>query len=282
LIKPLNLLTPVTMPLNLETAYYDLGRLDVLAQKNTRVHQLDPRVKVITTLLFIIYVVSFDKYEISGLLPFFFFPAFLIGMADLPFGYLLRKLAIVSPFVIFIGIFNPLIDRDILFQIGTLQISGGWISLFSIILRFTLTVSAALLLIATTGFPAICMAFEKLGTPRIFAIQMLMLYRYLFILIEESIRMIRAYTLRSFAKKKMHHQVFKQLLGSLLLRTLDRAQRIHMAMLSRAFTGEIHIVKHFSFGLREALYFVSFITIFTTLRFYNIADLIGKFILETN
>jgi cobalt/nickel transport system permease protein len=268
------------MLLNLEKAYYDLGRLDIIAEKNTPIHQLDPRVKVITTLLFIIYVVSFDKYEIARLLPFFLFPAFLFGMADLPFKYLIRKLVIVSPFVLFIGIFNPLIDREILLHIGTLQISGGWLSLLSIIIRFTLTVGAALLLIATTGFPAICMAFEKLGTPRIFAVQMLMLYRYLFILIEESIQLLRAHTLRSFSQKKIRHQVFKQLLGNLLLRTLDRAQRIHMAMLSRAFTGEIHIIRHFSFGIRETLYLVSFATVFTILRFYNIADLIGKFILE--
>ena len=66
---------------------------------------------------------------------FFLFPAFLIGMADLPFGYLLRKLILVSPFVLFIGIFNPFFDQDILLQIGTLRISGGWVSLISILLR---------------------------------------------------------------------------------------------------------------------------------------------------
>ena len=103
----------------LETAFYDLGRLDLLADKNSFIHRLDPRVKVITTLLFIIYVISFDKYEVSRLLPFFIFPALLVGIADLPFNYLLRKLVLVSPFVIFIGIFNPFLDREIILQIGS-------------------------------------------------------------------------------------------------------------------------------------------------------------------
>jgi energy-coupling factor transporter transmembrane protein EcfT len=53
-----------------------------------------------------------------------------------------------------------------------------------------------------------------------------------------------------------------------------------MAMLSRAFTGEIHIVRQFTFGKRELFYLGSLITIFTILRFYNIADILGKFILE--
>ena len=159
----------------LETAFYDLGRLELLAEKNTRIHRLDPRVKVLTTLLFIIYVVSFNKYEIARLLPFFLFPSLLIGLAELPFGYLLRKIILVSPFVLCIGIFNPFLDKEIILQIGTLQISGGWLSLISILLRFILTVGAALLLIATTGFPAICMALEKLGAPKIFSVQLLII-----------------------------------------------------------------------------------------------------------
>jgi cobalt/nickel transport system permease protein len=265
----------------LDTAYYDLGRLDLLAEQDNIIHRLDPRVKVITTLLFIICVISFDKYEVSRLLPFFIFPALLVGIADLPFKYLLRKLILVSPFVLFIGIFNPFFDQDILLQIGTLRVSGGWFSLISILLRFILTAGAGLLLIATTGFPAICMAIEKLGPPKIFAVQLLMLYRYLFVLVEESIRMMRAYTLRTFSKKRIRYPIFKQLLGNLLLRTLDRAQRIHLAMLSRAFTGDIKIARQFSFGTNEFLYLAGCAALFTFIRFVDISKLLGKLILET-
>jgi cobalt/nickel transport system permease protein len=268
------------MSTRLETVYYDLGRLDLLAENSSPIHRLDPRVKVVITFLFIICVVSFDRYEIAMLLPFFLFPALLIGMADVPFFYLVRKLLIVFPFVLLIGIFNPIFDRQIILQVGSLEISGGWVSFFSIILRFILTVGAALLLIATTGFPAICKALEKLGMPRIFTVQMLMLYRYIFVLIEETIRLIRGYTLRSFSKRKMDFPIFKQLLGNLLLRTLDRAMRIHMAMLSRAFTGEIHIIKRFSLGWLELVFGLGWLIVFIYLRFYNVSHMIGKFILE--
>jgi cobalt/nickel transport system permease protein len=158
--------------------------------------------------------------------------------------------------------------------------SGGWISLVSILLRFMLTVGAALLLIATTGFSAICMALEKLGAPRIFAIQLLMLYRYLFVLIEEAIRMVRAHTLRSFSVKKMRYQVFKQMLGNLLLRTIDRAQRIHLAMLSRAFTGEIKIGRRYNFSRQEIFYVFSLLLLFSFMRFFDISGLLGNLLLE--
>ena len=95
----------------LDNAFYDLGRLDLLAESSSSIHRLDPRAKVLTTFLFIVYVVSFDRYEVARLLPFFIYPAFLIGLANIPFAYLLRKLLIVVPFVLFIGIFNPVFDR---------------------------------------------------------------------------------------------------------------------------------------------------------------------------
>lgn len=265
----------------IDRAFYDIGHLDTLADGDTLLHRLDPRAKLLTAVVFIISVVSYGKYEIAGLLPFFLYPAVLIGMGNLPLAFLLRKLLIVSPFVIFIGIFNPWLDRTVMLQLGPLGISGGWISFLSLLLRFTLTVSAALLLIASTGFTTICMALEKMGAPRVFTVQLLLLYRYLFILIGETIRMIRAHSLRSFSRKgRITFQVFLQMLGNLLLRTIDRAQRIHMAMLSRAFTGEIRIVRKFSFGGKETLFLAGFSMVFLCLRFTDITTILGQLLLE--
>ena len=269
------------MSVKIERTFYDIGHLDTLADGDTPLHRLDPRAKLLTTMVFIVSVVSFDKYEIARLLPFFLYPAILIGLGNLPLGYLARKLLIVSPFVIFIGIFNPWLDRTIMYQLGNFSISGGWISFASLLLRFSLTVGAALLLIATTGFTSICMALEKIGAPRIFTVQLLLLYRYLFILISEAIRMLRAHSLRSFSRKgRITFQVFQQILGNLLLRTIDRAQRIHMAMLSRAFTGEIRVVRQFNFGYKEAFFLAGFSALFICLRFTDVTALLGRFILE--
>ena len=58
--------------------------------------------------------------------------------------------------------------------------------------------------------------------------------------------MIRAHALRSFGHRRPRYRVFLQLLGNLLIRTIDRAERIHLAMLSRAFNGEIKVVRQFN------------------------------------
>ncbi|MBF0531357.1 MAG: cobalt ECF transporter T component CbiQ, partial [Deltaproteobacteria bacterium] len=146
---------------NNETSLWDISYLDTLSYRNTCIHRLDPRVKLLTTLFFIIAVISFDKYEISRLILFAVYPMVLVILGNLPVAYLGKKILLATPFAIFIGIFNPLLDRTIMVHLGSFDISGGWISFASIMLRFILTVGAALILIAGTGFNSVCLALEK-------------------------------------------------------------------------------------------------------------------------
>ncbi len=274
-------LTKVPCMAKIEAAFFDIGALDTLAGRDTFIHRLDPRAKVFTTLIFILCVVSFGKYEISGLLPFFIYPLVLVTSGQLPTSFLLKKILIVAPFAFFIGVFNPILDREILFHFGPLAISGGWISFASILLRFSLTISVALILIATTSFSGVCMALGKLGAPRVFVVQLLLLYRYLFVLVDEGIRMVRARSLRSFDKRGMGMTVLGHMLGQLLLRTLDRAQRIHLAMRCRGFTGEIHLLQQYRLGRAEVFFVLGWSAIFAILRFNNLPQLLGQLIMES-
>lgn len=264
----------------LETAFLDLGALDALAGRDTPLHRLDPRAKLVTTFLFILTVVSFGKYEIAALLPFLLYPATLIALGELPAGMLARKLLWVAPFAVLVGLFNPLLDRQILLHLGPVGISGGWLSFLSILLRFALTVSAALILIASTGFTAVCMALERLGAPRVFALQLLFLYRYLFVLVDEAARMVRARALRTFRGRGGGMRVFASLVGQLLLRTLDRAQRIHLAMLCRGFDGEIRMLRPLRIGRAEIAFVAGWAALFLLFRLVHLPRLLGGLILE--
>ena len=181
--------------------YYNIGFLDQLSYKNTIIHRLDPRIKVIVTLLFLFTVISFSKYEIIALLPFFLYPVLLMTIGEIPFMFVLKKVVLVSPFAIFIGIFNPLLDSGQVFIFNGLTISAGWLSFISILVKFSLTVSTALLLVATTSFPGVCHAFRKLGFPSLFVSQLLFLYRYIFVLMEETMRIVRARDMRSYGRR---------------------------------------------------------------------------------
>lgn len=259
----------------IESAFFDIGTLDRLASRDNPLSRLDPRAKVVTTLFFVVMVVSSRKYEVSALLPFFLFPLTLIAVADLPLGYLLKKLLIAAPFAFFVGIFNPFFDHSTQLQLNGFAISGGWLSFASIMLRFTLTVSAALILIATTSFTGVCLALERLGAPRPFVLQLLFLYRYLFVLIDEGVRLNRAQTLRSFNGQGRGMKVLGSILGQLLLRTIDRAQRIHMAMLCRGFDGEVRMTRRLHIGVPEAVFVGGWGCALLLFRLYNLPQALG-------
>jgi cobalt/nickel transport system permease protein len=264
--------------LSIDGSFLDFKRLDLLALRETPVHSLDPRAKVLTTLCFVVCVVSFDRYQISAMLPFLIYPAVLLAVGDLPLGYILRKIAIVIPFALMIGLFNPIFDRSIVMQVGDVNIWGGWVSCLSILLRALLTASAAIILVAVTGFPSICEALEKLKMPQTFAVQLMFLYRYIFVLTDEGVRTARARQLRTFGKRGLGLRNFGSLVGHLLLRTWERAERIHMAMLARGFSGEIHSTKRQThFGRAEFVFMSGWITLFILMRLYNAPRMLGSF-----
>ena len=265
---------------SIQSAVLDLKSLDLLANGNSSIHRLDARAKVLVTLVFTICVVSYNRYELTALFPFIIFPVVMISLADLPPIFILRKIILLCPFVLAVGIFNPVFDREILLQLGPLGISGGWISFASILARSVLTVGAAFILVGVTGFTAVCQALERLGMPKIFAVQLLFLYRYIFVLTEESGRASRARELRSCGKKGLGIRSFGSMTGHLLLRTWQRAERIHMAMLARGFTGEFHAGRQSRFGVPEIRFVLTWSTLFIILRLQNVSQLLGSRITE--
>jgi cobalt/nickel transport system permease protein len=264
----------------LENSLFNIGYLETLSQQATPIHRLDPRVKLLTTLGFIVAVVSFPKYAVLGLMPFILYPVALIALGHLPASYLGKKILIAAPFAFFIGVFNPLLDRQTLVQLGPLAISGGWVSFAAILLKFILTVSAALILVAVTGFNQVCLALQRLGMPRLFVLQLLFLYRYLFVLAEEALRMMRARALRSFNGRGLGFGTYSSMLGHLLLRTLDRAHRLHLAMLSRGFDGEIRLLRTLHLSGRDVGFLLGWSGFFAFFRLVNIPQALGAWVLE--
>ena len=252
-----------------------LDRLDRLARLDTPVHRVDPRAKVVTTLVFVVCVVSSGKYDLLGLLPFALFPVVLATEGGLPLRFLGRLLLIASPFALVMGAFNPVFDREVVAYIGSVPVTGGWVSYASIVARFLLTVATALVLTATTGFTGVCLALEKLKVPEALVTQLLLLYRYIFVLGDEAHRMGQARRLRSFGRRGMGWRVYGQMLGQLLLRTFARAQRIYLAMKCRGFDGEIRVGRPLRFGAADLAFTLAWSAAFVLFRLVNVPLTLG-------
>src|SRR5674476_1193656 len=96
---------------------------------------------------------------------------------------------------------------------------------------------------------------------RVLAVQLLFLYRYIFVLTEESGRASQARELRSCGKKGLGIKSFGPMTGHLLLRTWGRAERIHTAMLARGFSGKFYTGQQSHFGVPE----ICFVLLWTLL-----------------
>lgn len=260
------------------SALLDVKHLEILASRESAIHRLNPLAKVLVTLLFILCVISCDRYELTGLFPFFLFPITMIALADLPLQYILKKMLLFLPFILLIGIFNPVFDRTPFVQIGSLTVSSGWISFLSIIIRSILTLCGAFILIGTTGFTATCQALRQMGMPQVFTTQLLFLYRYIFVLAEEADRASLARELRSCGTQGQGVASYSSLTGALLLRTWGRAERIHSALLARGYNGEFHREQSSGFGRMEIRYCTSWASIFIIFRLTDIPSLLGGII----
>lgn len=262
--------------MTLDERYFDIGRLDRLSYGETFVHHLDPRAKVLATVLFIVTVVSFPPFEVAALVPFLLFPVLLTTLGAIPARFILRKILFVSPFALFIGVFNPILDTRTIAVVAGWPLSAGWLSFLSILLKFVLTTGAALLLVATTSFPGVCHALRRLGFPALFVSQLLFLYRYLFVLMEETMRIVRARDLRSFGGRGTGVGVHARLVGILFLRTVDRAERVYRAMLSRGFQGDVPTLKRFRMGGRDWAFLMTTAVFLAVFRAFPVTEGIGR------
>jgi cobalt/nickel transport system permease protein len=259
-----------------------LDRLDRLARLESPVHRVDPRAKVITTGVFIVCVVSCGKYELLGLLPFAVFPVVLATEGGLPLGFLGKLLLMASPFALVMGAFNPLFDQEVVGYVGSVAVTGGWVSYASIILRFLLTVAAALVLTATTSFTGVCLALEKLKVPDVLVTQLLLLFRYIFVLGDEATRMAQARRLRSFGRRGMGWRIYGQMLGQLLLRAFARAQRIYLAMKCRGFDGEIRVARRLHFRTADLVFTLAWSAAFVVFRLVDVPLAVGRLVTGLN
>ena len=257
-------------------SYIEMGQMDELGRLDTPLHRLDARVKTVTVILFVITVMSFSRYRIADLMPLFVFPFALIGIGKLPASAIFKKVAFAAPFALFVGMFNPLFDHQTVQIFGSQQISAGWVSFASILIRFVLTVSAALILLASTGIHRLCAGLERMGVPALFAVQILFLYRYLFVIGGEALRMIRSIQMRSAGAKKLTLRTYGSLTGTLLIRSMDRAQRIYRAMISRGFDGQVRLLHRKRPGLQDALFLIGWTAFFVMVRFGNPAAVVGR------
>lgn len=209
--------------------------LEQLAAGSTPVHRLHPGAKLLATFVYIVTVVSFDRFQLRQLVPFLFYPAILMSLSDTPWSLILRRVALALPFVLLAGISNLIFDRATLLVLGGIPITAGLVSFLSVLLRTFLTVLALALLMAVTPLMELTLALRRIHVPELLITLFEMTYRYIGVLIGETSSMTTAYHLRHRTAKGLELRHMGSFVGNLLLRSFDRAGRIYAAMKCRGY-----------------------------------------------
>lgn len=220
-----------------------LHKMDQLSARDQWVNRIHPLVKLLLTFFYLILLLSMGKYQLSGVLLLTVYPLVGFSLSELKYRECIWRFRLVLPLIFFMGLFNPFFDREIIVYWGSVPVTGGMLSMATLYLKGILALSAGYLLIATTSVMDICMALRMLSVPQIFVTMMLLIYRYLTVLFEEAELMSQAYMLRAPGQKGIHYSAWGSFAGQLLLRSMDRAERVYESMCLRGYQGEFQTEK---------------------------------------
>ncbi len=249
--------------------------VEQLANKDTAVHRLHPMVKLLTTLTFIVAVVSCGGHEPLRLVPFVFYPALLMAAAEIPYKPLLKRVLLALPFALFAGISNLIFDRSAALNILGVTVSGGTLAFVAILLKTYLCVMALLVLTSTTRLADISAQLVRLKIPPVMVNVLTMTYRYISTLLDEVSSMSTAYALRSPNSKGIRMTHMGQFAGQLLIRSVDRAERVYSAMKLRGYTGVVPGCKSAPFKGKDWIYLALVTAAVAVTRIFDIPSALG-------
>ena len=201
--------------------------------------------------------------------------------ARLPFLKLVKRLFFVNFFIFFLWIFLPFSrPGDPLFTIGPFTATTQGVVYTAIItLKSNGVILAMTSLISTMAVQQMGAGMQSLRIPDKFCRLFLFTWRYVHVMSTEFYKMRRAATMRNFQPRTnlRTYQTYAWLMGMLLVRSLDRAQRVWQAMICRGFTGTFHTLNSLEVHGRDwglLMLSIAFSTTFIVLEFYKIGVLL--------
>jgi len=211
------------------------------------VHRLEARLKAVGALVLILAAVLLPPERTWPFAAYLALLAVLLLLARLPLVPVLRRLAGLAPFVLTAAVLLPFSRPGD----GTVSASfalGGWelrvykaglLASKAVLLKSLIAGASAVLLVCTTPFSGLLAALQRMRFPRLLLAIIAFLYRYLFLLQGEFLRLVRAARSRNWEAGPLRVRLAAAggIVGSLFLRTYARGERVYTAMLARGYDG---------------------------------------------
>ncbi|MFJ6797790.1 cobalt ECF transporter T component CbiQ [Streptomyces sp. NPDC091268] len=207
------------------------------------IHALPPHCKLAATFAFVLVVVSTPRGAVWAFGLYAALLAAVTAAARIPAGFLLRRLLIEVPFVAF-AVLMPFVAQGerVDFLGMSLSVSGLW-GAWNVLAKGTLGVAASVLLASTTELRALLLGLQRLKLPPLLVQIASFMIRYGDVITDELRRMSIARRSRGFEASGVRHWgVLAKTAGALFIRSYERGERVHLAMVSRGYTGSMPVI----------------------------------------
>ena len=251
--------------------------LDRYSDIDSLIHKLDPRTKFIAAFAFVLAVVLTPPAEWYAFALYFALISCVILLSKVPPLYVLKRSLVIIPFVLVIAIFIPFFKEGETagsFNVWLWEVKvtySGLLVLWNVTIKAWLSILSMVLLSATTRFADLLKGLGRLGMPTVMVMILSFMYRYIFVLVDEVIRLRRARDSRNFGGKRLWQlKTIGNMAGTLFIRSYERGERVYAAMVARGFDGQTRTLTDLRFQAVDLYY---------TLGFAAVLALIGATIL---
>jgi cobalt/nickel transport system permease protein len=207
------------------------------------VHALPAHTKLVAVLGFVVAVVSTPREAMWAFGAYALLLAAVALAARVPAAYLLKRLTVEIPFVAFAFLMPFVVPGETTDLLGvTVSVPGLW-DAWNVLAKGTLGVGASVLLAATTELRELLLGLQRLGLPPTLVQIASFMVRYGDVITDEMRRMSVARRSRGFEARGVRHWgVLAKSAGALFIRSYERGERVHLAMVSRGYTGTMPVI----------------------------------------
>jgi len=207
---------------------------------HSAVHRAPAHLKILALVGFMLVVVATPRewYPVFG--GYLLVLLGVIAVSRVPFGYLAKRMVIEVPFLVFAALMPFVATGPRVEVLGVALSEAGLVAAWGLAAKGTLGVLASLTLAATTESADVLIGLQRLRMPALIVQIMGFMIRYLDVVTADLGRMITAMRSRGVDPRSPRHwPALARTLGALFVRSYERGERVHLAMLSRGYDGTL-------------------------------------------
>jgi len=247
----------------------EMCSIDREASKEGWLNEMHPLVKLLVTIWYICFVISFKNNMLTGILSMSVYLIICFLMADISLYKCLKRMRMVLFAFFIIGGANILFSEN--FSTGVTGAAGFWC-------KGVMSVFAVYILIVTTSIDDICEALRIVHVPGLLVTVIMLIYRYINILIKETKRLSESYFVLSPGQKGIHIKAWGQFAGNFMLRSIDRAKRVYDSMNMAGYEWRILSGNHkkYKLGAGSLIWLFAWTGIVAVFRMVPVFELVGN------